>query len=104
CTWSFQIVTSNPATLRKQSSVRMVLNQSSRIVIFTSASPLQEGAALGGQSDHGAAGHAAMDNESAIVRLFPDRQARAGRPPGIQHLGIGTLTRRKPGKQVVHQT
>jgi hypothetical protein len=42
-------------------------------------------------------------DESSVVGLFPDRQARTGRSPCLQRFGIGTTARAYPLEEIKEQ-
>src|SRR5690349_6518869 len=47
--------------------------------------------------------HVKMVDEAAFVGVFPNRQARTGRAPGLDHFSIGTWMRADPFKEIEDQ-
>ena len=61
-------------------------------------------ASLRGQADHHLASRAMLPRgKSAIDGVFPHRQARARRAPGVDDVGIGSRLARNPFQQVEDQ-
>jgi hypothetical protein len=60
--------------------------------------------AEGGAADEGAAGFlvTAFD-EAAVVGVFPDREPRTRRPPGVHHFGVGSRFGAEPFEEVEDQ-
>src|SRR4051794_9633866 len=97
------MVTSWPASLVKQGSVRTVSNVSSRIVIFIGLL-LEESSAGRCQRD---AQWLTLDvdsgDQAGVDGILPHRQAWTGGAPCLHHLTVVTRFGREPGQEVDRQ-